>query len=447
MLMICSRAAEITYFCAMQVKSKFQITDSALFKKKLIHWCAKHPCFAILDRNSYNFDRSYHLSFEMIAAVGEEKIISDSGHAFEELKNFRKNDWAFGIFGYDLKNEIEKLSSANFDGVGFHDIQFFKPDFLFFINNNELEVHAKDTVSQQTILSVFGEIENTDIMMPDSEPLQVLQRMSKEEYLQKVIILKEHIHRGDIFEVNFCQEFYAPYANVDPSGLFLRLSANSPAPFSCFFRFEDKYLISASPERFLKKTDRKIISQPMKGTIKRSMDDNEDRQLKETLRNDPKEISENIMITDLVRNDLSRTAVPESVKVEELCGVYSYKNVHQMVTTIVSELHSSFDEYDVIKSCFPMGSMTGAPKVRAMQLIEEHEKTKRGIFSGAAGYFTPAGDFDFNVVIRSILYNSSSRYLSFSTGGAITSLSVPENEYEECLLKAKALRMSCLSFD
>ena len=239
--------------------------------------------------------------------------------------------------------------------------------------------------------------------------------------------------------MNFCQEFYSDEALIDPFTLYMNLINISPAPFSCFYHFDDKFLISSSPERFLKKKGSRIISQPMKGTIKRSDSSLLDHKLKEMLRKDPKEISENVMIVDLVRNDLSRTAVKNSVLVEELFGIYSYPTVHQMVSTISSELNPESDITDVIRSTFPMGSMTGAPKIRAMQIIEQYEETKRGIYSGAAGYITPEKDFDFNVVIRSILYNQTNHYLSFMTGGAITANSIPEKEYEECLLKAKGL--------
>jgi para-aminobenzoate synthetase component 1 len=145
------------------------------------------------------------------------------------------------------------------------------------------------------------------------------------------------------------------------------------------------------------------------------------------------------MITDLVRNDLSRTAQKGTVKVQELCGVYSFKQVHQMISTITSKLNYKYTLIDVLKLTFPMGSMTGAPKISAMKIIEELEATKRGLYSGAIGYFSPDGDFDFNVVIRSILYNQEKKYVSFSVGSAITAMSNPESEYEECLLKAKAM--------
>ena len=250
----------------------------------------------------------------------------------------------------------------------------------------------------------------------------------------------QHIHRGDIYEANFCQEFYAMDTHIDPLNTFLHLNAISSPPFATFLKFENLYGLSASPERYIKKNGKVVVSQPIKGTAKRDENSSIDLQIAEELKNDPKERSENIMITDLVRNDLSKFATKGSVNVEELCGLYSFKQVHQLVTTIRCEVDAGIAPVDIIRDTFPMGSMTGAPKVSAMKIIEKLEDTKRGLYSGTVGYFTPEGDFDFNVIIRSILYNASKKYVSFSVGGAITAKSVPEKEYEECLLKAKAMR-------
>ncbi|MFY7988966.1 MAG: chorismate-binding protein, partial [Flavobacterium sp.] len=190
---------------------------------------------------------------------------------------------------------------------------------------------------------------------------------------------------------------------------------------------------------YLRKEGLKVISQPIKGTARRSLDVKQDEQLKSDLAQNEKERSENIMIVDLVRNDLSHTATKGSVQVEELCQIYTFKQVHQMISTIVSEVENTTSPIEILRTTFPMGSMTGAPKISAMQIIEALEETKRGLYSGTVGYFTPTGDFDFNVVIRSILYNSQNKYLSFSVGSAVTAQAIPEMEYEECLLKAKAM--------
>jgi para-aminobenzoate synthetase component 1 len=249
----------------------------------------------------------------------------------------------------------------------------------------------------------------------------------------------EHIHRGDIYEANFCMEFYANNAVIEPLEIYQKLNNISKPPFATFYRNQHQYLLCASPERYIRKEANKIISQPIKGTAKRFTDSVLDENSKTELATNPKERSENIMIVDLVRNDLSHTANKGTVAVEELCGIYSFEQVHQMISTVVSTTDSSTSPIEILKTTFPMGSMTGAPKISAMKIIEELEETKRGLYSGAVGYFTPDNDFDFNVVIRSILYNAKEEYLSFSVGSAITSQSVPEMEYEECLLKAKAM--------
>ena len=251
--------------------------------------------------------------------------------------------------------------------------------------------------------------------------------------------MQKHILLGDIYEANYCMEYFAEQASINPLTVYSNLNTISQAPFSVFLKLDKQFLLSASPERYLKKIEQKVISQPIKGTAKRNENPEEDAALIERLKNDPKEQAENVMIVDLVRNDLSKTAIKNSVKVTEQCAIYSFKQVHQMISTIESEVDLDVSVAKLLKSTFPMGSMTGAPKVSAMQIIEKLENTKRGLYSGSVGYCTPNGDFDFNVIIRSILYNAQNKYLSFSVGSAITAASDVEKEYEECKLKANAM--------
>jgi len=270
--------------------------------------------------------------------------------------------------------------------------------------------------------------------------INIQSRINKEEYTQIISKLKQHILRGDCYEINFCMEFFAEDAAIDPLNIHEQLTAVSPNPFSCYYKCDDKFLFCASPERYLKKSGTAIISQPIKGTAGRSGDDpNEDDRGKKNLAESSKDKSENVMVVDLVRNDLSKICKEGTVHVEELFGVYTFPQVHQMISTIKGELKEDVNFSDILKATFPMGSMTGAPKKRVMELIEQYEKTKRGIFSGAVGYITPQQDFDFNVVIRSIMYNATKKYLSYQVGSGITFYSDPEKEYEECLLKAKAI--------
>lgn len=390
--------------------------------------------------NSNNPDKTSFL------AIG--KIDEITTNSFQTLKDFyeEKQDWLFGYFSYDLKNEIEQLKSENFDGLKFPLLHFFQPEYVLKYCKNEVEIsYLEDHTSETAVKELYQILINRK---PETGPdsyrdrkpeTGIKPRITRKEYLDIVQKLKQHIQIGDVYEINFCQEFYAENAEIDPVETYLKLNRISPTPFSCFYRMDDKYLMCASPERFMKKEGSRIISQPVKGTIKRGSSKEKDELLKQELLQSAKEKSENVMIVDLVRNDLSKSAKKNTVKVDELCGIYTFPQVHQMISTVSAELRDDIHFIDALKNAFPMGSMTGAPKVRTMQLIEKHERTKRGLFSGAVGYITPGRDFDFNVVIRSMLYNATEKYLSFMVGGAITDKSVPEKEYEECLLKAKAI--------
>jgi para-aminobenzoate synthetase component 1 len=264
-------------------------------------------------------------------------------------------------------------------------------------------------------------------------------RTAKPDYLAAVEAIRQHIIAGDVYEMNLCQEFFAEQARIEPQTVFERLNARTKAPFAAFLRLQDRYLLCASPERFLQKKGATLISQPIKGTRRRHPDAGEDARIREELRTSEKDRAENVMIVDLVRNDLARNCLPGSVRVDELFGIYSFQTVHQMISTVSGTLRPGTHPIAAIRDAFPMGSMTGAPKVMSMELIEQYERTRRGLYSGAVGYFTPDGDFDFNVVIRSILYHAASNYVSCQVGGAIVYDSVPEQEYEECMVKVGAL--------
>jgi para-aminobenzoate synthetase component 1 len=409
-----------------------------LFKSQLLTWAQQFREIVFLDSNDYPQKYS---NYDCILAIDAfTSITTDYHNAFEDLKQYQQTskDWIFGYLSYDLKNDIEELNSSNFDGLQFPDLFFFQPKKLFLLKNNQLEIQylymCDDEVEEDFELILGTKIPTTS----NSNPIEIQQRISKDLYKEKVSKMLKYINKGTIYEANFCMEFYAE-TDLNPLDKYFLLNDISKPPFATFLKNNNHFLLSATPERYLKKENNKIISQPIKGTAKRFSDADQDAISKNSLASDPKERSENIMITDLVRNDLSRTAKKGSVEVEELCGIYSFLQVHQMISTITSIIDNQYSALDVIKNSFPMGSMTGAPKISAMNIIEELEETKRGLYSGSVGYFTPNGDFDFNVIIRSILYNSKNNYVSFSVGSAITALSIPELEYEECLLKATAM--------
>jgi para-aminobenzoate synthetase component 1 len=424
----------------LRTSHRFVIKDLEKFKVQLLHWAQNFSEVIYLDSN--NHDDFYH-SFDVLLAVGaHSKLLSNDLGAFDQLEAYIRglNDWAFGFFSYDLKNCTEDLHSENYDGLDFPELCFFQPKKLFIIKGGVLYCHYLPDYAE-TAASDFEKIKTLQInQQPLKSDPKIKLRIHKDAYFDKLDKLLEHIHRGDIYEANFCQEFYIEDTVIHPVETFHKLIGISKPPFSTFLKLDKHYLLSASPERFIKRVGKKIISQPIKGTARRSIDPAEDEALKHALENDEKERSENIMIVDLVRNDLSHTAAAGSVIVKELCKVYSFLQVHQMISTIESELREEFSGIEAIKQAFPMGSMTGAPKISAMRLIEELEETKRGLYSGSVGYFQPNGDFDFNVVIRSILYNAAVNYTSFSVGSAITAKSKPQLEYEECLLKARAMR-------
>lgn len=423
----------------MRVSIHKHISNPSDFKQQLLAWSQQFREVVFLEGNGYPEEYS---SFDCILAVDAfTSIKTDFHNAFDDLKQYQQTtkDWLFGYLSYDLKNDVEDLESNNFDGLEFPDLFFFQPKKVFLLKENQLEM--------QYLRFCDDELEDdfTEIIQTYSESfaslnkIEIKQRISKDVYVQKVNQMLHHIHIGDMYEANFCMEFYAENAIINPLEKFRKLNEISQAPFSVFFKNHKHFLLSASPERYLKKVGETIISQPIKGTSRRFADPIEDEKSKNSLASDEKERAENIMITDLVRNDLSHTAQKGSVEVKELCGIYSFLQVHQMISTVISKLDPQYSAVDVLKSTFPMGSMTGAPKISVMKIIENLEETKRGLYSGAVGYFSPEGDFDFNVVIRSILYNQEKQYVSFSVGSAITSQSIPEKEYEECLLKAKAM--------
>ena len=536
----------------MRFKADFPIDDLAFWKKQLLLWVADHEYGVYLDSNMLASGQVKQ-DQECIAAAGAVEVLEAiAGEAFVQLSSFykAKNDWIFGFFGYDLKNEVEKLSSQNFDGIELPDLGFFRPVSVVsikpvrFLKTSQvsylLEIQTLESDPEKVYVAIkTATATNMPIGRPPTEhansSVNLQPRIPKSEYLQTVEAIRQHIIGGDVYELNLCQEFFAENISLEPVTVFERLNEIGKAPFSTFLRWRDRYLLCASPERFLKKTGQKLISQPIKGTRRRGKSDLEDDQIRQELATSEKDRAENVMIVDLVRNDLSRNCLPGSVQVEELCGIYTFATVHQMISTVsgvlpnsslgsleslgslgslgsleslgslgsfvissekdterypndsmtndsmtndpndsmtndsmtndpndpndpndsmtndsmtndlmtndsmTNDLMTNDPTLQALKDTFPMGSMTGAPKVMAMELIEQYERTRRGLYSGAVGYFAPDGDFDFNVVIRSILYNAETRYVSVQVGGAIVYDSVPALEYEECMVKAEAM--------
>lgn len=409
------------------------------FKQKLYGYANSFATCLCLDNNQSTNACGYS-SFEIVVGMGAKATLKldEVSNAFEQLKEFhtQHNSWLLGYLGYDLKNGVEKLQSNNPDGLGFAPMYFFVPEVLVTLKGEEITIEANNPDAVFDAINTFTVIDEPALPLPRFTP-----RISRDEYLNKVQHVRNHIEEGDVYELNLCMEFFAENARINPLATYKELLKISPVPFAVFAKFErEHYAMCASPERFIKKQGEKLISQPIKGTAKRGENTADDEALKYNLRNSEKEMAENVMIVDLVRNDLSRSCTIGSVQVEELFGIYTFPQVHQMISTITGTLQNNTLWGDAIARAFPMGSMTGAPKVKAMQLIEQYEESRRGLFSGAIGYITPDGDLDFNVVIRSLLYSATNQYLSYHVGGAITYDSVPEAEYEECMLKASAIQ-------
>ncbi len=402
----------------------------------MIEYLRKFESFCLLDNNFVSEN-----SFDFLVGFKKKKELINSLNPFDDLNNFinKSRDWIFGYLTYDLKNDIEKLSSNNLDNQSFPSIHFFNPEIIIKVRKNNVIILHDSIYSANQIDKLFNEICKIKIKNRCIKSVKIKSRVNKEAYIKNIIDIKNHLQSGDIYEMNYCQEFYSENVKLDPFSLFAKLNKISQAPFSSFYKVNNHFCICASPERYLKKEQDKIISQPIKGTIKRLDSVLLDKKNQKKLLTSSKDFSENVMIVDLVRNDLSKIAMPGSVNVDELAALYTYKDVHHLISTISCKLERKKNISDVLKASFPMGSMTGAPKIRAMELIEEFEDTLRGIYSGSIGYITPENDFDFNVVIRSIFYNQQSHYLSFMVGGAITIDSNPELEYEECLAKAKSI--------
>ena len=432
---------------------EFSIVPEDAFIDKLMAFSQGFETFCILNSNDFYTNRDleskpYYHDFDIIAAFGAEKVLkSGNSDFFKSLAEFHSGskEHLFGWFGYDLKNGIEKLVSEHPDHIELPEGYFFVPEIIVWVKDGKVNVQRDRDEDAKAIFNKLMSCSPSPWERGPGGEVTLKSRFTKDEYLETVEKLRQHIIEGDVYEISFCQEFFAENASIEPFELYKKLMEISPNPFSAFLKIEGKYILSSSMERFLKKQGDKLISQPIKGTIRKSKDPVEDVQLQAQLLNDEKERAENVMIVDLVRNDLAKSSIPGTVKVEELFGIYPFFQVHQMISTITSEKRSEVHWTEAIRNAFPMGSMTGAPKVRAMQLIEQYERSKRGIFSGAIGYITPEGDFDLNVVIRTVIYNPENKYLSLHVGSAITYDSIPEKEYEECMVKIEGIKKALKS--
>lgn len=401
----------------------------------MLNWLSRFNIFCFLDDHQYALPGH---AMECIAAVEAAEIMTVHSSYISSIHHFttQHHDWIFGHLGYALKAETEQVPGGPDDPVGFEPAFLFVPRWVIRLNADALHIGSLEDDHD----AVWEAILSSGSQHAASEAVQLSPSMSKAEYLERVRLLQDHILRGNCYEVNFCQAFSNTAATIDPLQVFRSLAAVSPNPFAAFYRVQEKFLMCASPERFIQRNGNKIISQPIKGTIARDLNDAEaDQHQQRQLLASHKEKAENVMVVDLVRNDLSRICKEGSVRVSELFGIYPFPQVHQMISTVEGELKEEVGFADIVKACFPMGSMTGAPKKKVLQLIDEFETVGRGLFSGSVGYINPEGNFDFNVVIRSLLYNQHKKYLTYLVGSGITFYADAEHEYAECMVKAEAM--------
>ena len=425
-------------------KQVFLLDNPNLFKVQILHWINQFEVCTFLDTHAYT---SPYAVIDCIAAVHPisyislEKIDPAALNAFIQEN---KGSWIFAHFNYEYHNITKSNTKTNL--TGFPLAYLYTPAVTIELKEKHVTIESVHDNPQV----IFDQIYTLDFLSL-GHPLPSISTtinplVHKADYIENIHKILALIRRGDFYEINYCQAFEAALTNAHPVNLYNALTALSPTPFACFYKNATDYLLCASPERYLQKKGSRLISQPIKGTIKRNIQNEiEDKLQLETLQNSSKDKSENVMVVDLVRNDLSRICEQGSVAVSELFGIYTYPQVHQMISTITGSVNDKVSFSEILDATFPMGSMTGAPKKSVMETIDLLEPTKRGLYSGTIGYIDPTGDFDFNVVIRSIFYNSQSGKANYQVGGGITIYSDPEKEYEECLLKASAIEKVLLS--
>jgi para-aminobenzoate synthetase component 1 len=418
-------------------KQVFLIDNPNVFKVQILHWINQFEVCTFLDTHAYT---SPYAAIDCIAAVDPSSYISleqVDPTALNAYLEAQKDNWIFAHFNYEYHNITKPNNKTNLNG--FPLAYLYTPAVIIELQDNKVTIESLHD-NPQVIFDQIHSLDFSEISQSQAFKSTITPLVNKATYLANINKILGLIRRGDFYEINYCQGFETDLTNAHPVSLYKALTALSPTPFACFYKSAANYLLCASPERFLQKKGNQLISQPIKGTIKRNLENDADDRLQlETLQNSSKDKSENVMVVDLVRNDLSRICKQGSVEVSELFGIYSYPQVHQMISTITGKIGDNVSFSEILEATFPMGSMTGAPKKSVMETIDLLEPIKRGLYSGTVGYINPAGDFDFNVVIRSIFFNSNTGKASYQVGGGITIYSDPEKEYEECLLKASAI--------
>lgn len=398
-------------------------------KNRLLSWAATYPYAVVLDNCQSEIDR--YGKYEFLVGVAAE-----TAPRIEQWADFpaKVTTWLMGLIPYELKNVLEPhLHTQLSTLMDWPEVALFQPEVVLAIPRGQQEIRCLHG-NMPTDWPVGHRTLEGD-RVSGFQPT-----VSQADYLATINRLQQHIKEGDCYEINLAQAFVSTGTLQDPCSYFARLTEISPVPFAALFRWNHQYILSASPERFLQLQGDRLLTQPIKGTTKRGQDSMEDELLKAELARSPKEQAENVMIVDLSRNDLHRSCNTGSVEVPHLFEIQAFPQVFQLVSTVQGIKRKAVGVKEVIGHTFPPGSMTGAPKVRTLELIDQYESVARGAYAGSMGYFDPTGNFDLNVIIRSLMYDSLAARLHYQVGGAITYDSDPRSEYEETLVKAKAIR-------
>lgn len=400
-----------------------ELTD---IKQKITGFVSGKPNFMVLDSNQYKHDTEYN-KYELLAGFSESVNQTQTWDFYQPFMS------GWYVFNCQLYPQNPDSASGS----------LFIPDVVFAIRKNsfalEIIQNGADFNAFSNCCLAFDQYV-PDLNQDERHDIQFAPETTRNEYIETVHKIKKDIYEGRYYEMNYCIAFKAKVKDqpISLRALFKKLNEINGAPFSALAKFGDTSIICSSPERFICRRGDLIVSQPIKGTNKR-LEGAENTQQMDALRKDEKEKAENVMIVDLVRNDLAKVCKPGTVKVPELFGVYPFKSVNHLISTIQGTQQPGTRVTDIFKALYPMGSMTGAPKLEVMKHINLYEHSERGHYSGTLGYFEPGGDFDMNVLIRSLIYDLSDQTISYKVGSAVTYDSVPEKEYEECLLKGERL--------
>lgn len=412
-----------------------------LFSERLQGWTSIADTFVSFFGNlpgAFWLDREHHPSsrFSIIGVGVDVDSIDQPFDDDEQQLPFAFRPGIVGVINYsDVAGDISSGSLLAVDRAFVYDHDTRQVYFLGRFADRD-GFNAWYHAALLRLALIGGEAAAYELNNPAATSAELGCEDNEAEYLEKITRAQRHIEQGDVYQLCLTTRLHGEFSG-DPLSYFLRLRRLHPAPYAGFIRTAKQTFVSISPELFLEVHGQRVLSSPIKGTRKRGEDQQQDLELMNQLGVDPKERAENLMIVDLIRNDLSRVCLPESVNVESLLAVRSFSTVHQLVSDVSGQLQPGQTGMDALQALFPGGSMTGAPKIRAMEIIHELEKSPRNGYSGAMGWIAPSGDCELAMVIRTAVFEG--HRVSIGVGGGITADSKPQNEHDEIRLKATAL--------